>query len=147
LNFSPVLIWSIIGVVLIIIEVSSFTFVLCFFGIGALLVAFTTLIHLTTEIYSQVISFSIISVGLMILMRKTLKRLFPGTKDKAPDYLGKRAKVTKTVSPSEEGTISYRGSEWIAFCDGSETFQQGEIVEIIDMDGIRMKIKRPKNSN
>jgi len=146
-NFSPVLIWSIIGVVLIIVEVSSFTFVLCFFGIGALLVAFTAWIHLTTEIYSQVISFSIISVGLMILMRKTLKKLFPGTKDKTPDYIGKKAKVTKKVLPSEDGTISYRGSEWIAFCDENETFQEGEIVEIIDMDGIRMKIKRPTSSN
>jgi membrane protein implicated in regulation of membrane protease activity len=130
---------------LIIVEVTSFTFILCFFGIGALLVSFTTWIHLTTEIYSQVILFSVISVGLMLLMRKTLKKLFPGTKDKAPDYLGQKGKVIKMIGPNQEGSISYRGSLWNAFCDGNEIFKEGEMVEIVAMDGIRMKIKRSIN--
>lgn len=147
MNFSPALIWSTLGVILIIVEVSSFTFVLCFFGIGALFVAFTTWIHLTPGIFSQVITFSIVSIGLMILLRKTIKRLFPGTKDKKPDYLGEKVKVVKQVRPGEEGAISYRGSEWIAFSDDKELFQVGALVEIVDMDGIRIKIKQTPNLN
>jgi len=137
---SPELLWAIVGIVLIIIEISMFSFVLCFFGVGALLVSLTSMLHLTPGIPSQSIAFVVLSILLMFVLRKTARKLFAGTKDAIPDYIGQKVKITKTINPGEEGVVSYRGSDWIAFGDAQVTYQEGELVEILDRDGIRFRV-------
>ena len=149
IGISPILVWTIVGVLLLIIEINTFTFVLSFFGIGALLTAFTTWIHLTPNTGSQAIAFVLSSLLLMLVLRKTARKLFPGTKDKTPDYMGQKVKVVKTINPDEEGTVTYRGSDWIAYGDAASSFPQGELVEIVGRDGIRFKVAHstpPKQS-
>jgi membrane protein implicated in regulation of membrane protease activity len=139
-SISPILLWTILGVVLIILEISMFSFVLCFFGVGAMLVAFTTWIHLTPGTISQCSAFVVFSILMMFVLRKTARKLFAGTKDKKPEYIGQKVKIVKTIKPGEEGIVSYRGSDWIAFGDAGETYQAGEQVEILDRDGIRFRV-------
>lgn len=146
INISPVLIWSIIAVALIIIELLNFTFVLCFFGVGAFLVALTTWLRITTGFFSQLVAFALLSLILTFLLRKTAKKLFSGTNDKPPDYLGQRVRIIKTINPGNEGAVNYRGSDWIAFSDSAEIFKEGEMVEVVSMDGIRLKIERIKQN-
>jgi len=141
-SISPILLWALVGIVLIILEISMFTFVLCFFGAGALLVAVTTWMHITPGIIGQCCAFVIFSIVLMFVLRKTARKLFAGTKDKKPEYLGQQVKVIKTINPGEEGAVSYRGSDWIAFGNANETYQVGEQVEILGRDGIRFKVGR-----
>ena len=137
-------IWAIIGVVLIIIELMHMSFVLSFFGVGALIVALTTWIGLTTGSNSQFAVFAVSSLFLMFALRKTAKKLFFGSHDRAPDYKGQKVKVVKAIPVAGEGAISYRGSIWIAFSESTETISEGSTVEIISLDGIRAKVALAK---
>jgi membrane protein implicated in regulation of membrane protease activity len=138
---SPVIVWAVIGVILIIIELMSLTFVFAFFGIGALIVAVTAWIGLTPELSSQLAIFSASSLLMMLVFRKTAKKLFFGSHDIPPDYKGHKVKVVKAIPVGGEGAISYRGSEWIAFSESSEMIREGSTVEIISIEGIRVKVK------
>jgi len=137
---SPVIIWAIIGVLLIILELTHFAFVFTFFGVGALIVSITTWAGITPGLSSQLAVFSITSLFLLFVLRKTAKKLFFGSHDIPPDYKGQKVKVVKTIPVGREGAISYRGSEWIAFSDSTETIREGSIVEIVSLDGIRAKV-------
>lgn len=139
--FSPALFWVFIGLVLLIAELTTTTFILCFLGIGALIVAIATGLGLTVSLSSQLVVFSASSVALMLLLRKTAKKLFAGHADVLPDYIGQKVSVIKDIPAGGEGNIKYRGSDWIAFSDEPETIREGTQVEIIAMDGIRVKVK------
>jgi len=141
LLMSPVIVWAVIGIVLIIIELMSLTFVFAFFGIGALIAAVTAWIGLTPELSSQLVVFSTSSLLMMLILRKTAKKLFFGSHDVPPEYKGQKVKVVKAIPSGSEGAISYRGSEWIAFSESSEAIREGSTVEIVSIEGIRVKVK------
>jgi membrane protein implicated in regulation of membrane protease activity len=140
-SFSPALIWAIIGLVLLICELATLSFILCFIGLGALIVSLTTWIGLTTSFSSQLIVFSASSLFLMLLLRKTARKLFAGHGDLPPDYTGQRVAVIKDIPAGKEGTIQYRGSDWIAFSDEAQTIPEGAWAEILAIEGIRVKVK------
>jgi membrane protein implicated in regulation of membrane protease activity len=137
---SPMIIWAIVGVVLIIFELMGRTFVLVFFGVGALIVSITTWLGITPGLGSQLAIFAVSSILLTLAFRKTAKKLFFGSHDIVPDYKGQKVKIVKAIPVGGEGAISYRGSEWIAFSESTETIPEGSTVEIISLDGIRAKV-------
>ncbi|HOW56423.1 MAG TPA: NfeD family protein [Smithellaceae bacterium] len=141
ISYSAALIWGAIGIVLLILELATASFILCFIGLGAIIVAVTTGLGLTMGLDSQLIVFAVSSVVLMSLFRKTARRLFAGSHDMPPEYAGQKIKVVRAISAGKEGAVDYRGSEWIAFCDENATINAGETVEIIAIEGIRIKVK------
>ena len=141
-GFSPELIWATIGVIFLIAELVTVTFILCFLGVGAIIVSLTTWIGLTPGINSQLVVFAVSSILLMLLLRKTAKKLFAGNSDVKPDYMGQKVKVIKSIPVGGEGVISYRGSDWIAFSDCTESIREGDTVEIVAIEGIKVKVKR-----
>lgn len=137
---SPMIIWAIVGVVLIIFELMGRTFVLVFFGVGALIVSLTTWLDITPGLSSQFAIFAISSILLTLAFRKTAKKLFFGSHDIPPDYKGQKVKVVKAIPVGGEGAVTYRGSEWIAFSESTEIIPEGSTVEITSLDGIRAKV-------
>lgn len=140
-SFSPAVVWAVVGLLLLILELTTFSFILCFIGLGALAVAGTTWAGITTTFASQLIVFSASSLFLLVLLRKTARRLFAGHADAPPDYAGQRVPVVKTIPAGGEGTILYRGSDWIAFSDTTQIIPEGAVVQIEAIDGIRVKVK------
>ena len=140
LVLSPVIIWAIIGVVLIIIELMSVTFVFAFFGAGALIVSLTTWIGLTPGLNGQIGVFSVSSLLMMLALRATARRLFFGSHDTPPDDKGQKVKVVRAIPAGGEGAMSYRGSERIAFSESREGIHAGSTVEIVSLHGIRAKL-------
>lgn len=139
--FSPEIIWATIGLVLLAAELATFTFILSFFGLGAIIVSLATWGGLTPGLNGQLLVFSISSLLMLLLLRKSAKRLFAGTHDVPPDYMGEKVKVAKAIPPGGEGTIKYRGSDWFAFSETTETINEGDTVEIVAIEGIRVKVK------
>jgi len=137
---SPVIVWAVIGVVLIIIEMNHLAFVLAFFGLGALIVSVTTWVGITPGLNSQLAVFSISSLLMLVAFRKTAKKVFFGSHDMPPDYKGQKVKVVKEIPIGGEGAISYRGSVWIAFSDSLDIISEGSTVQINSLDGIRAKV-------
>jgi len=141
LSLSPALAWALVGLVLLITELATVSFILCFIGMGALIVAATTWIGLTPSFSSQLIVFSASSLALLFLLRKTAKKLFAGHADVPPDYAGQKVDVVKPIPAGGEGTVRYRGSDWIAFSDTNRTIPEGATVQIETIEGIRVKVK------
>jgi len=139
--FSPALIWATIGLVLLAAELATVTFILAFLGLGAIIVSLTTWGGITPGLNSQLLVFSVSSLLLLLLLRKTAKRLFAGTHDTPPDYMGEKVKVIKAIPAGGEGAIKYRGSDWFAFCDDKAIINEGDTVEIVAIEGIRVKVK------
>jgi membrane protein implicated in regulation of membrane protease activity len=146
LSFSPALAWAAVGLLLLILELATQSFILCFIGLGALIVAATTWMGLTDSFGSQLIVFSISSLLLMFLLRKTAKKLFAGHDDAPPDYAGEKVSVVKIIPAGGEGIIQYRGSDWIAFSDESQEIPAGTVVRIAAIEGIRVKVKLIESS-
>ncbi len=136
------LIWAMVGVALVIAEVLTMSFVLVFFGIGALIVAFLIKLGILTGFNTTMIVFAVCSLLLLAVMRRFIKSRFAGTKDRKPDYLDQLVLVVKTIPVGEEGTVSYRGSDWIAFGDHDQVVPAGEKVKVVGIDGIRLKVER-----
>ncbi len=132
--------WAVVGVVLIIVELMGRTFVLVFFGLGALIVSVTTWLGLTPSLGGQLLVFALASVLLMVALRRTAKKLFFGHHDIPPSYKGEKVKVVKTIPAGGEGEISYRGSVWIAFSESQDPIPEGSMVEIVSLDGIRARV-------
>jgi inner membrane protein len=139
--FSPALVWATFGLILLAAELATVTFILSFLGLGAIIVSLTTWAGLTSTLSSQLLVFSVSSLLLLLLLRRMAKRLFAGSHDAPPDYKGERVKVVKIIPAGGEGTIKYRGSEWFAFCDENKNINEGDTVEIVAIEGIRVKVK------
>ena len=139
-SLSPAVVWAIVGLVLLIMELATVSFILCFIGLGALIVAATTWMGLTSSFNSQLIVFSASSLSLLFLLRKTAKKLFAGHADVPPDYTGQKVKVVKPIPAGGEGTVMYRGSNWLAFSDTTQTIPEGATVQIESIEGIRIKV-------
>jgi inner membrane protein len=138
---SPALVWATFGLLLLAAELATVTFILSFLGLGAIIVSVTTWTGITSSLSSQLLVFSISSLLLLLLLRKTARRLFAGSHDIAPDYQGERVKVVKAIPAGGEGTIKYRGSDWFAFCDENKNIGEGDMVEIVAIEGIRAKVR------
>ncbi len=140
-SFSPAAVWAVVGLLLLVAELATVTFILSFIGLGALIAALTTWIGLTSSLGSQLIVFSASSLLLLLLLRKTAKKLFAGHADRPPDYAGQKVHVIRPIPAGGEGAIQYRGSDWIAFSESAQTIPEGAVVQIEAMEGIRVKVK------
>lgn len=136
-------IWGAIGFLLIIADVVTTTFIMVFFGLGALITAVTTWLGLTPSISGQLVVFSLVSLVTMALFRKTAHKLFGKRKanEGYTEYVGEKATVTEKIPQGGEGRIRHRGTEWIAFSDAAGDIQAGAIVRIKQVDGIKLKVE------
>src|SRR3990167_4944954 len=118
----------------------TMAFVLSFFGLGALLTAFLTWRGRIPGFTSQLLVFSISSLGMLLMLRTFAKKQFFRKSEMSQEFIGQKVKVTKAIPVNGEGAVSYRGSEWIAFSDSKEVIPAGAMAEIIGTEGIRVKV-------
>ncbi len=133
-------IWAVLGLILIVAELHSLTFVLVFLGSAALATAVTAGIGLTPGPGSQFALFSALSLASILLLRGRMRRrLTKGVI--SPDYLGRRVKVVKPIPPGGEGSVFYRGTEWITYSKKPHMIVTESMVEITGSDGIRLCVR------
>lgn len=114
--------WLYAGVALILIEVMTPGLVSLFFGLAALTLAL--IVWLAPELAQgwQWILFSVLSVLYILLLRKSLKSVFSGSReisDNPDDALtGKLAVVTQPIAPNRPGRVELGGTTWNAEAEG-----------------------------
>jgi len=135
--------WIILGVVFLVLEVAAPGLISIFFGIAALIVALLTW-TLKIPPTVQWLMFSAFSIISLLLLRKTLKKVFVG--DKAPsaeidfDFVGKSATVVEAILPNKPGRVDFRGCSWTAESD--EELPVGTTVRICTKENITLFVKR-----
>ena len=141
----PELIWSLVGILLLLLEFVMPGLIVFFFGVGALVVA---VVCLFTDIgvNAQLLIFIGVSVLSLVLLRKWLKGIFIGHVTSKQDssanleeFVGQRAVVKEKITPSLPGKVELHGTNWQA--EAEEEIDAGTVVEIIGKDNITVKVK------
>lgn len=144
---TPELVWFICGVVLALLEFAVPGVILVFFGFGAWVTALTTYLGLTEGTAPQLLVFAVVSVILLIGLRRYIRNRFSGfiSDRQAPDqnldeFTGKSVLVLEDIAPGEPGKVEFKGAPWRA--ESGDTLSQGENGIIEKIDGLTLKIKK-----
>ena len=138
--------WLIIGLVLLIIEVSAPAFVSLFFGFSAILVSLLCwVIGPDLKPWVAWLIFIGLAVVLLIGLRGLCKKIFMGKKSPnqdglASEVVGHRAVVTVRIQPGLPGKVELRGANWQA--ESSETLEPGTPVRVVKQESISLTVER-----
>ncbi|MFE0025976.1 NfeD family protein [Amycolatopsis sp. NPDC059021] len=131
------LVFLILGIVLMIAEVLSGDFVLIMIGVGALFGAGSA--ALTGNVFIDVAVFAVASVGMLVLVRPTLKRRFlagPDVRTNTDALIGARAVVLSTVD-FDTGQVKIGGEVWSAraMSEAHPPMAPGVKVTVVEISG------------
>ena len=137
-------IWLMIMIVTVIIEIASTDLTSFWFSIGALFALILNLFVQDDFVWLQILVFSIISILAIVFLRPILKK-----KLEAPNFttniysmIGKKALVTVEIKESIIGAVKIEGIEWSAISDAEDIISPGEMVEICEVVGNKLKVKK-----
>lgn len=143
------ILWTVLGVVLIIAEIFTSGFVLLWFGIGALAAAFAGLLGLDS-LPLQFLIFIFVSVALTAASRTIFVNYFSREKtgedlksgvDALPGKIG--TVVSSSKGALNEGAVKVFGSTWTAYpAVGEEPLEAGERVEVERVQGASIYVRR-----
>ena len=130
--------WAVFGLALIVIELTTNTFFVLFFGISALIVAllnFVFLDHLATEMTI----FSILGISSIFLFKNKVMSAFQ-TND---SHQAKKEffRLDKDLLGKSEIKAEYQGADWTVINETDVDLKQGETVEVVRIDGIKLYVK------
>jgi membrane protein implicated in regulation of membrane protease activity len=143
------ILWTVLGVILIVAEIFTPGFVLLWFGIGALAAAFAGLVGITS-LSLQFLIFALVSVALTAASRTIFVNYFSREREGSDLKSGVDAlpgKVGTVVSSSEgalnEGAVKVFGSTWTAYpAEGEEPLEAGERVTVERVQGSSLYVRR-----
>lgn len=135
-------IWTIIGVLLLVVEIFAVSFFFMFFGIGALATALLSWVGVLDSITAQLLVFVVISVASIFIFRKKLKLSFDKRSEGFNEFEGEKVKIVEAILPNEEGKVTFKGTHWIAYSSSSETLPEGTHAIIKKVDGIKLFVEK-----
>lgn len=142
--FSPVFLWFIAGVVFVLAEFVIPGFVICFFGVSALIVAGLIWLVPSLSITLQLLLFAALGVVLLLLCRLLMPRAFRGKKDDVEldidgdDVAGATCVCTEAITPLAAGKVEFRGASWNAMADNE--IATGEICTVLSRNNLKLKV-------
>ncbi|MCR5100432.1 MAG: NfeD family protein [Butyrivibrio sp.] len=141
------LLWLIVCVALAIIELITFGLVTIWFAFGALVACLASLAGI--PLMAQLILFIIVSIVVMILVRPLATKYVNSrvVKTNIDAAIGKQVAVTQKIDNSAgSGKVTMEGSNWNAVSQNdSETFEIGDWVEVVKVEGTKLFVKALKN--
>ncbi len=137
------LLWTFVCVVALILEVSSGTFYLMCFAIGAVGAVVVSLMG--TPLWLQVLVFSAISAVSVFCVRPLLvKCLHPVQKERlsnASALVGRQGVVIEPISAERPGYVRVDGDEWRAVTADGTMIERGETVRITAINSIIVTVE------
>lgn len=147
-NFAWIL-WTVLGVILIIAEIFTPGFVLLWFGVGALAAALAGLVGIES-LTIQFLIFITVSVALTAASRTIFVNYFSREKagtdlktgvDSLPGQIG--TVVSASQGALNEGAVKVYGSTWTAYpAEGEEPLEAGERVAVESVRGASIYVRR-----
>ncbi|MBR4171926.1 MAG: NfeD family protein [Kiritimatiellae bacterium] len=139
------LIWLIAGIILLIMEVATPGFVICFFGLSAITVSLLAKLIPSFGAAWQWFAFSVLAILYTIFLRRFLTRIFVGKSETTSsnpddDTTGKVVRVTADISPNIPGRVELNGTNWTA--EANESIHCGEYVRILAQNNLTLKVEK-----
>lgn len=149
----PWILWTVLGVILIIAEVFTPGFVLLWFGIGALCAALAGLVGVSS-LTVQFLIFIIVSVALTAASRTIFVNYFSRERegsdlktgvDALPGQIG--TVVSSSRGALNEGAVKVYGSTWTAYpAEGEDPLEAGDRVAVERVQGSSIYVRRVLSS-
>jgi len=136
----------IVGLVLLILEVSAPAFVSLFFGLSAILVSLLCWsMGPNLNPWVAWVIFVGLAVVLLLALRRVCKKILMGKTTSVQDGLaseviGQRAMVTARIQPGLQGKVELRGANWQA--EARETLEPGTPVRVVKQESIVLTVER-----
>ncbi len=138
--------WAILGLILLGAEMASATFYLFWFGVAALVIAFSVWLIPSMSIKVQVFLFAVVSLVLILTWRQFFKKNAGDLRvgQSQGDEIGRVGTIIEAVSSKQNGKIQFpqgvMGSrEWTAIAD--ENLAVGIDAAIIAIEGNALRVK------
>ena len=112
-------IWMISGVIMMVLELIIPGGIIVFLGLAAAFVGALVYFNILTSVVHAFISWFIISLFLMLVLRSVFMKYFEGDSsvqnvDEDKDHLGKIVEVVEDILPFKEGRIKFSDTTWKA---------------------------------
>jgi len=128
--------WAVFGLLLLIAEVATSTFVLLFFGIAALLVAGARLLGLQSFAIELVVFALLGGIGVAFFRSKILHLIPTGERFVTDSELT----LNTEVAPRGEAQVEYQGTTWTVINESHLALQAGEQVRIVRAEGVKLVV-------
>lgn len=135
--------WLVLGLLLMLGElVTPGGFYIIFFGIGALLVGLLAGADFAGPVWTQLLLFSILSVGLLLVFRaRLLQWMQVDPQLPAVDALvGQVAVATGRLEPGGIGKVELRGASWSARNVSDAAVGPGSRCRVLRVDGLMLDV-------
>ena len=137
------LMWTLVCVAALILEVSSGTFYLICFAIGAVGASVFSLMD--APLWLQVLVFSLVSaISVFCIRPLLLKYLHPVQKERSSNVsglVGRPGKDMSTISAEKPRYLRGEGDEWRAVTADGTAIERGVIVRITAIDSIIVTVE------
>lgn len=135
--------WLILGAILLIVEVASFTLLFLWLAIAAVIMAGVSYVFPQLSLTSQLWIFAILSVLSVVIWHRVFKKTQERIGDKkmnnrAERYIGRSATLSEAIT-NGHGKIQIEDSFWRVTCDTD--LPVGSNVEVIAADGVILTVK------
>ncbi len=135
--------WLLLGLVLVVAEMATAGgFYIVFFGIGAIVVGSLAGLGLAGPGWVQLLLFSVISVGSLVLFRgRLLKSFQPEPQAPTVDALvGEVATADDDIPAGSVGRVELRGTVWSARNETGVSVARGARCRVSRVDGLMLYI-------
>jgi membrane protein implicated in regulation of membrane protease activity len=134
-------IWLIVAVVFAVVEALTLGITSIWFAAGALAAFGLALIGMSFPI--QVASFVIVSVALLVFTRPIASKMLNVGKEKTnvAAIIGKVGIVTKSMDRFSTGQVKVGGQVWTALGEAGSELQEGDSVEVVGVEGVKLIVK------
>ncbi len=133
--------WIVLGIMLLVAEMLTGTFVLVFFALGAFISALVAAFA-PDLIAAQLIANAVISFTGALLLRKPLQRKLLKSAQNHQIDLGKEITIDQPIPAHQQTRISYQGTTWQASNVGTDDIHHGDRVTIVGMDNLTLLVKK-----
>lgn len=132
------LLWTLVSILFLILELTSFTFYLMCFAIGAACSIVAAVVGL--PFWAQLLVFAVASVFCVFAVRPfAVKYLHPNHADResnADALIGREGIVIEPISAEKPGYVKVDGDEWRAITPDGSSIARGTQVRIVKMESI-----------
>lgn len=143
---SVALLWTIVGVGLIISELLATSFVAVFIGTAAIMVGLLAHFDVVTSLTWQMTAFSVLSIALTVSLRRYCSAWFMGGTRKdlsngaTPNTLVSERVIVVSDFVNGQGRVRLNGVEWDA--TSTHPLEKGDFALVMSNKGIQLHIEK-----
>ena len=135
--------WTLIGVICLILELTSGDFFIMCFSIGAFITAVVS--AFVPSFIGQIIVFAVASLLCLLFVRPLALKYFHRKDEDRPSnvdaMVGRKGVVTETIEAGGFGRVKIDGDSWKACSENDEAFGKGERVEVVAINSTIITVK------